>query len=286
MRIFVFRGLDICCITHHTDKHSQSSLNTLTTTPTTQSHLQSPPPTFKMYFSKATIIAVSAFIAQGIATPTLIENRNTNITDCAAVRSDCQSGPDPNQSYCASISAQCCDNQDNACRTGEMANMATCSAEKAACYASANLPNPYAKREEQNCATVRSDCQSLPDANQAACAAKAAECCDTKDNACRTAPDANMSFCSSTKATCYTDANLPNPYAKRADADGEECAAVRSDCQSGPDANQAACASKAADCCQTKDNACRTAPDANMSSCSAKKSACFSAASLPDPYSN
>lgn len=172
-----------------------------------------------MYFSKATIIAVSAFIAQGIATPTLIESRNTNITDCAAVRSDCQSSGDPNQAYCASLSAQCCENQDNACRTGEMANMATCSAEKAACYASASLPDPYANN-------------------------------------------------------------------KRADADGEECAAVRSDCQSGPDPNQAFCASQAADCCQKKDNACRTAPDANMSTCSAKKASCFAAASLPDPYSN
>lgn len=240
-----------------------------------------------MYFSKATIIAVSALIAQGIATP-VFETRNTNITDCAAVRSDCQSSGDPNQAYCASLSAQCCDNQDSACRTGEMANMATCSAEKAACYASANLPDPYAstKRDEQNCAVVRSDCQSLPDANQAACAAKAAECCDTKDNACRTAPDANMSSCSSSKATCYTDANLPNPYAKRADADGEECAAVRTKCQSSGDPNQAACAAEAADCCQKKDNACRTAPDANMSSCSAAKASCFAAASLPDPYSN
>lgn len=238
-----------------------------------------------MYFSKATIIAVSAFIAQGIATP-VFETRNTNVTDCAAVRSDCQSGPDANQAYCASISAECCDNADNACRTGEMANMATCSAEKAACYASANLPNPYAKRAEQNCAVVRSDCQSKPDANQAFCASQAAECCDTKDSACRVGPDANMSYCSSQKASCYADANLPDPYAKRADADGEECAAVRSDCQSQADPNQAYCASQAANCCQEKDNACRTAPDANMSFCSSKKAACFAAAELPSPYDN
>lgn len=167
-----------------------------------------------MYFSKATIIAVSALIAQGIATP-VFETRNTNITDCAAVRSDCQSSGDPNQAYCASLSAQCCDNQDSACRTGEMANMATCSAEKAACYASANLPDPYAKPADadgEECAAVRSKCQSSGDPNQAACAAEAANCCQEKDNACRTAPDANMSSCSAKKSSCFAAASLPDPY--------------------------------------------------------------------------
>ena len=85
-----------------------------------------------MYFSKATIIAVSAFIAQGIAA-----------SDCAVVRSDCQSGPDANQAYCASQAADCCQTADNACRVGPSANMATCSAKKAACFAAAELPSPY-----------------------------------------------------------------------------------------------------------------------------------------------
>ncbi|KAJ0108229.1 hypothetical protein J7T55_000194 [Diaporthe amygdali] len=139
-------------------------------------------------------------------------------TNCATVRAGCQSQPSPNQAYCASQAAKCCETKDNACRTGDLANMATCSAAKAQCYADASLPDPYAtasKRDAdgEECAAVRSDCQSQPDANQAGCASQAAECCTKKDNACRTAPDANMASCSAAKSSCYAAASLPDPYA-------------------------------------------------------------------------
>ncbi|KAG8169841.1 hypothetical protein KVR01_000586 [Diaporthe batatas] len=241
-----------------------------------------------MYFSKATIIAVSALIAQGFASPIL-----ETVTDCSAVRKTCQQGPDANQAYCASQAAECCDVKDYACRAGPTANMAECSSQKSTCYANANLPDPYGlgKRLDTDgaqCAAVRLTCQEGPDANQAYCASLAADCCQEKSNACRTGPTANQADCSARKSSCFAAANLPDPYGlgKRLDTDGAQCAAVRKTCQEGPDANQAYCASLAADCCQEKSNACRTGPTASMADCSARKSSCFAAANLPDPYAN
>ncbi|KAF2136520.1 uncharacterized protein K452DRAFT_362456 [Aplosporella prunicola CBS 121167] len=40
---------------------------------------------------------------------------------------------------------ECCDQQDNECRTAPDANMSQCSAWKDSCYTSNNLPSPYGK---------------------------------------------------------------------------------------------------------------------------------------------
>lgn len=58
-----------------------------------------------------------------------------------------------------SLAASNCQTKDNACRTGPDANMAQCSANKAAC-----------------CATAYNDCRTGPDANMAQCAAENAAC--------------------------------------------------------------------------------------------------------------
>lgn len=174
-----------------------------------------------MYISMTTTTAFLALLSQGVAAAPQLDVLDLSLlagsADCSTVRSQCQSSPDANQATCASLAAECCDKADNTCRTGADANQATCSAEKSACYAGANLPDPYSTRRDampsgQACAAARSTCQSSGDPNEAACAGEAAECCDEAHDSCVAGPNANMAVCASGRMTCYVSAGLPSPY--------------------------------------------------------------------------
>lgn len=201
-----------------------------------------------MYFSTTAIIALAAFLPQGLAMPRR------------------PFGFDNTDSY-------------------QVANTTYDSAHHPVPYTFSKRSDSL--NFNSTCATVRSACQSTGDPNEAVCAAKAASCCDTSDDACRALPGANMSTCSAQKAACYSNAGLPDPYpSSRRAAAAESCSAVRSQCQSSGDPNEAECASEAAACCDKAHGDCISEPDANMSTCAAKKSACYVDASLPDPYSS
>lgn len=62
-----------------------------------------------------------------------------------------------------SLAASNCQAQDNACRTAHNANMAQCSADKAAC-----------------CSTAFDDCRTAPDANMSYCASENSACKNQK----------------------------------------------------------------------------------------------------------
>lgn len=184
-----------------------------------------------MHFTKATIVAVAALLSQGLASPLMARE-----TDCSTVRSQCQSSGDPNESYCASLAAQCC----------------AAAADKDACYKAAGLPSLSSKRE-QSCADVRSQCQSSGDPNEAECAAEAAQCCESAAD----------------KEACYKDAGLPSP-SKRA----QSCSDVRSQCQSSGDPNEAECAAEAAQCCESAADKDACLKDAGLPTSSKRAQSC------------
>ncbi|CZR51470.1 uncharacterized protein PAC_01346 [Phialocephala subalpina] len=86
----------------------------------------------------------------------------SSTADCEKVREECQSKPDANQSYCASLYVQCAGT--------------TSGLNKPAPSPTSSAPNTTATAD---CGKVRSDCQSKPDANQAVCAALYVKCAGT-----------------------------------------------------------------------------------------------------------
>lgn len=120
---------------------------------------------------------------------------------CEKLRKDCQSKPDANQTYCASVYVNCtgttsglnyppvptstaipeCDKDRSDCQSQPDANQAECAAKYVACAGTTsglNKPTPSATGS-LDCEKIRSDCQSQPDANQAVCAAKYVQCAGT-----------------------------------------------------------------------------------------------------------
>ncbi|KAF2087640.1 hypothetical protein K490DRAFT_65479 [Saccharata proteae CBS 121410] len=75
--------------------------------------------------------------------------------DCAATRSTCQSAPEANQAFCASVNAACegCENQEDSCRTAPNANQASCSAQVAGCYNNAITNNGTISPANSSCSS-------------------------------------------------------------------------------------------------------------------------------------
>lgn len=125
--------------------------NTLSFIPQETSHSL-----YKMLTSTISLWATVAFTASAAIT------NSTSTTDCDKVRSDCQSQPDANQSYCAALYAQC---------AGTTSGL---NKPYATNTTSAAIPSSTA-----DCAKIRSDCQAKPDPNESYCAALYYQCAGT-----------------------------------------------------------------------------------------------------------
>jgi hypothetical protein len=145
--------------------------------------------------------------------------------DCDKVRSDCQSKPDANQAECAALYVQCA-------RTTSSLNHPPVSNTSTAATPSATA----------DCEKVRFDCQSMPDANQAVCAALYVRCAGATSNL--------------NHPPTISTASAPTS------SDTQDCNKVRSDCQSKPDANQAVCAALYVQCAGTTSGLNKPAPSA------------------------
>ncbi|KAK8073977.1 hypothetical protein PG994_004876 [Apiospora phragmitis] len=186
---------------------------------------------------------------------------------CVLKDDACRTAPDANMAQCSAEKAACkatCKADSNQCRTAPDANQAQCSADYASCLGE----NPYAKKRgtpqgysgsavhQGDCEKADTACRTAPGANMAQCSAEKASCknmCSGEADACRAVPGANMSTCSAEYAQCLGT----NPYAKRGDA---------------PQSSSGSAVHRGN--CEAADDACRTAPDANMSFCSAQKASC------------
>ncbi|KAH7050021.1 hypothetical protein B0J12DRAFT_740303 [Macrophomina phaseolina] len=159
-----------------------------------------------MQFTKATILAFAALLAQGYAAD--FESCYNSVKDCTSISS----------SACEAMARGCCEEANSACRVGPDANMSYCSSQNSICYAKNGIPDPYGintqpqpteKPDFESCYNSMKDCPSV---SSSACEAMARGCCEEADSACRVGPDANMSYCSSQKSTCYSKNGLPDPY--------------------------------------------------------------------------
>ncbi|KAH6698117.1 hypothetical protein BKA61DRAFT_682745 [Leptodontidium sp. MPI-SDFR-AT-0119] len=175
-----------------------------------------------------TVCPATAYSTSGTKTYTSVYTTTSTITsckggyptyeakpDCEKVRSDCQSKPDANQFYCASLYVQC-----------------------AGTTSGLNHPPAYPTSSTpamRDCERVRSDCQSQPDANQSYCASLYVQCsgtasglnkppaypisstpatkgCEKVRSDCQSKPDANQSYCASLYVQCAgTTSGLNKP---------------------------------------------------------------------------
>ncbi|KAI9051773.1 hypothetical protein LZ554_004040 [Drepanopeziza brunnea f. sp. 'monogermtubi'] len=170
-------------------------------------------------------------------------------TDCEKVRSDCQSQPGANQSYCASLFVKCAGttsglNKDTPAPTAYVG-------EPVVFTASSAHPAPSASTD---CEKVRSDCQSQPGANQSYCASLFAQCAGTTSGLNKDTP-APTAYVGEPVVFTASSAH-PAPSASA------DCEKVRSDCQSQPGANQSYCASLFAQCAGTTSGLNKPAPSA------------------------
>ena len=171
-----------------------------------------------------TVCPATSYSTSGTKTYTSVYTTTSTITsckggcptyvpspDCEKVRSDCQSKPDANQSYCASLYVQCAGT--------------TSGLNKPPAYPTSSTP------ATKDCEKVRSDCQSKPDANQSYCASLYVQCagttsglnkppastpvakdCEKVRSDCQSKPDANQSYCASLYVQCAgTTSGLNKP---------------------------------------------------------------------------
>ena len=175
-----------------------------------------------------TVCPATSYSTSGTKTYTSVYTTTSTITsckggcptyvpnpDCEKVRSDCQSKPDANQSYCASLYVQC--------------GGTTSGLNKPPAHPTSSAP------ATKDCEKVRSDCQSKPDANQSYCASLYVQCagttsglnkppayptastpatkdCEKVRSDCQSKPDANQSYCASLYVQCAgTTSGLNKP---------------------------------------------------------------------------
>ncbi|KAG4423519.1 hypothetical protein IFR04_003342 [Cadophora malorum] len=175
-----------------------------------------------------TVCPATSYSTSGTKTYTSVYTTTSTITsckggcptyvpnpDCEKVRSDCQSKPDANQSYCASLYVQCAGT--------------TSGLNKPPAHPTSSAP------ATKDCEKVRSDCQSKPDANQSYCASLYVQCagttsglnkppayptastpatkdCEKVRSDCQSKPDANQSHCASLYVQCAgTTSGLNKP---------------------------------------------------------------------------
>ncbi|KAF4314172.1 hypothetical protein GTA08_BOTSDO00410 [Botryosphaeria dothidea] len=217
----------------------------------------------------AAAAAATTAAPSGDGPKTVYQTEMETITSCGPEVTNCParsthpatgtaSGPAPSGT---SSGGQSCQDKENACRTAPDANMAQCSAERAACdgyipgQPSGTTSAPHGGEtvfttrvqtitscgpEVTNCPARSTGTASGPAPSGTASGSPS---CQDKENACRTAPGANMAQCSAERAAC--DGYVPG---QPSGGSGQTC--------------------------QEKENACRTAPGANMASCSAERAAC------------
>lgn len=130
----------------------------------------------------AAAAAATTAAPSGDGPKTVYQTEMETITSCGPEVTNCParsthpatgtaSGPAPSGT---SSGGQSCQDKENACRTAPDANMAQCSAERAAC--DGYVPGQPSGGSGQTC--------------------------QEKENACRTAPGANMASCSAERAAC------------------------------------------------------------------------------------